>query len=330
MLGGTSMRRRDFIYVVSGAAIILPLSAQAQKMPVIGMLVATSQLEPLMRAFRDGLGEAGYVEDRNLTILLRSADGQYDRLPALAADLVNRQVDVIVATSSPVPARVAKAATSTIPIVFAYGGDPKADELVNNFNRPEANVTGATFIGVSLSAKRLELLNEIAPGLTDIALLVNPKGTLAESQIGDTRAAMQKTGQRMIVLNASTPGEVDTAFVEIGKSNAKALLVGTDPTFGQAFRAQIIALAARYRIPTMYGALASARVGGLIGYGADGAPTWRQAGVYAGRILKGATPADLPVMQPTKFELVVNLKTAKALGMNISEAFLLRADEVIE
>ena len=324
------MQRRDFLGVLVGAAATWPLVAHAQKMPVIGLLVSTGQLDSLMRALHDGLGEAGYVEGRNLTILLRSADGHFDRLPALAADLVSRKVDVIVATSSPVPARVAKAATSTIPIVFAYGGDPLADDLVSNFNRPEANVTGATFIGASLSAKRLELLNEIMPGLTDIALLVNPKGTLAESQIGDIRAAMEKTGQRLIVLNASTPGEVDSAFAGIGTSNAKALLVGTDPTLGFTFRDQIIALAARYRVPAMYGALASARAGGLIGYGADGLATWRQAGVYAGRILRGERPTDLPVVQPTKFELIVNLKTAKALGLSISESFLLRADEVIE
>jgi putative ABC transport system substrate-binding protein len=326
------MRRRDFLGLMSGTIVAMPFAARAQnaRMPVIGLLSSTDLPDAQMSAFRSGLGETGYVEGRNMTILLHSADGNFDRLPALAADLVSRQVAVIVAMNSPVPARVAKAATSTIPIVFAYGGDPIVDNLVSNFSRPEANVTGTTFIGATLSAKRLELLNEIVPGLTDIALLVNPKATLAESQIGDTRTATQKTGQRLHVLNASTAGEVESAFAEIGSSNAQALLVGIDPTLGSVFRDQIIALAARYKIPTMHGSLAAVKAGGLIGYGADGALTWRQAGVYAGRILKGEKPADLPIIQPTKFELGVNLKPAKALGLTIPESFLLRADEVIE
>ena len=326
------MRRRQFLGVVSGAAVALPLATRAQnaRMPLIGVLSSTGLSDAQMSALRSGLAESGYVEGRNLTILLHSAHGDFDRLPALAADLVSRQVAVIVAMNSPVPARVAKAATSTIPIVFAYGGDPIADNLVSNFSRPEGNVTGVTFISATLSAKRLELLNEIVPGLTDIALLVNPKATLAESQIRDTQVAMQKTGQRLHVLNASSAGEVDSAFAEIGPSNAKALLVGTDPTLGFVFRDQIIALAARYKIPAMHGTIGAVKAGGLIGYGAESALTWRQAGVYAGRILKGEKPADLPIIQPTKFELVVNLKTAKALGLIIPESFLLRADEVIE
>ena len=318
--------------LLGGAAAAWPLVARAQsaRMPVIGLLSSTDLPDAQMSAFRIGLTETGYVEGRNMTILLHSADGDFDRLPALAADLVSRQVAVIVAMNSPVPARVAKAATSTIPIVFAYGGDPIVDNLVSNFSRPEANVTGTTFINATLSAKRLELLNEIVPGLTDIALLVNPKATLAGSQIRDTQAAMQRTGQRLHVLNASSAGEVETAFAEIGSSNAKALLVGIDPTLGAAFRDQIIVLAARYKLPTMHGSLAAVKAGGLIGYGADGALTWRQAGVYAGRILKGEKPADLPIIQPTKFELAVNLKAAKAFGLTIPESFLLRADEVIE
>jgi putative ABC transport system substrate-binding protein len=326
------MRRRDFLGVVGGAAIAWPRGARAQnaRMTVIGVLTSTGLLDVQLKAFHDGLGENGYVEGRNLTVVFNSAEGDFEQLPALAADLVNRQVAVIAAMSSPVPARVAKAATSTIPIVFAYGGDPVGDKLVSNFNRPEGNVTGATFIGAALSAKRVELLNEIVPGLTDIALLVNPKATLAEGQIRDTQAATQKTGQQLQVLKAGSASEIDAAFAEIGASNAKALLIGVDPTLGFVFREQIIALAARYRIPTMYGGVSSAKSGGLISYGADGASTWRQAGIYVGRILKGEKPADLPVMQPTKFELVVNLKTAKALGLTIPESFLLRADEVIE
>jgi putative ABC transport system substrate-binding protein len=329
------MNRRKFIAIIGGGAagFARPLATLAQntKMPVIGVLSSTGLLDVQLKAFHDGLAENGYVEGRNLAVVFHSAEGDFDRLPALAADLVTRQVAVIVAMGSPVPARVAKSATSTIPIVFAYGGDPIGDNLVSNFSRPEGNVTGATFIGAALSAKRIELLNEIVPGLTDIALLVNPKATLAESQIRDAQAATQKTGRRLQVFNASSASEVDAAFAQIGASNAKALLVGVDPTLGFVFREQIIALAARYRIPAMYGGIAAAKSGGgLISYGADGASTWRQAGVYVGRILKGDKPADLPVIQPTKFELVVNLKAARALGLTISESFLLRADEVIE
>jgi putative tryptophan/tyrosine transport system substrate-binding protein len=326
------MRRRDFLGVMSGATAALPVMARAQstKMPVIGVLSVTALTGAQISGLHDGLVETGYVEGRDVTILVHSADGDFDRLPALAADLIGRQVAVIVAINSPVPARAAKAATKTIPIVFAYGGDPIADNLVSSLNRPEGNVTGTTFINATLSSKRLELLNEIVPGLTDIALLVNPKGTLAESQIRDTQKAMQKTGQRLHVLNASSASEVDSAFAEIGSSNAKALLVGTDPTLGSLFRDQIIALAARYKIPTMYGSRAAGRAGGLISYGADSGLTWRQAGVYAGRVLKGEKPADLPIIQPTKFELVVNLRAAKALGLTMSESFLIRADEVIE
>ena len=326
------MQRREFIGLVGGAAGTWPFAVEAQitRMPVIGVLSSTNVSDAQMSALRSGLAENGCVEGLNLTILLHSAYGDFDRLPAFAADLVSRQVAVIVAMNSPVPARVAKASTSTIPIVFAYGGDPVADNLVSNISRPEGNVTGATFISATLSAKRLELLNEIVPGLTGIALLVNPKGTLAESQIRDTQAATQKTGQRLHVFNASSADEVDSAFAEIGPSSAQALLVGTDPILGSLLLEQIITLAARYKIPAMHGTLAPVRAGGLISYGAEGTLTWRQAGVYAGRILKGEKPADLPIIQPTKFELVVNLKTAKALGLTIPESFLLRADEVIE
>lgn len=326
------MKRRALMTLLGGAAATWSLAARAQnaRMPIVGLLSSTDLPDAQMGAFRGGLDEAGYIEGRNMTILLYSADGNFDRLPALAADLVNRQVAVIVALNSPVPARVAKAATRTIPIVFAYGGDPIIDNLVSNFSRPEANVTGTTFIGATLSAKRLELLNEIVPRLTDVALLVNPKATLAESQIRDTQAAVQKTGQRLHVLNASSADEVESVFAGIGSSSTKALLVGTDPTLGAVFRDQIIALAARYKIPTMHGSRAAVKAGGLIGYGADSALSWRQAGVYVGRILKGEKPGDLPIIQPTKFELAVNLKTAQALGLTIPEAFLLRADEVIE
>ena len=326
------MRRRDFLGVVTTAIGAWPASARAQdaRMPTLGVLAAAPPVGPTLKGFHDGLRETGFVEGRNLRILFHSADGDFDRLPAFAADLVRQQVAVIVAMASPVPARIAKAATSTIPIVFAYGGDPIADNLVNNFNRPEGNVTGATFMSATLTSKRVELLNEIMPGLTDIAILVNPKGTLANSQISETQDAAQRRGQRLHVLMASSASEIDSAFASIGATNAKALMVSVDPALAVTFRDQIVALAARYKVPTIYGNLQFGSFGGLITYAADAAPAWRQAGIYAGRILKGEKPADLPVTQPTKFELVVNLKTAKALGLTIPESFLVRADEVIE
>jgi len=326
------MLRRDFLGGVRGADAAWPVAARAQnaRESTIGVLAATPPLGPSLRGFHDGLRETGFVEGRNLKIWFHSADGDFDRLPALAADLVNRQVAVIVAMASPVPARVAKAATSTIPIVFAYGGDPIADNLVSNFNRPEGNVTGATFMSATLTSKRVELLNEVVPGLTDIAILVNPKGTLANSQISETQEAIRRSGQRLHVLKASSASEIDSAFTSIGPTNAKALLVSVDPALAVTFRDQIVALAARYKVPAMYGNLQFGEAGGLIIYGADAAFAWRQAGIYAGRILNGEKPADLPVIQPTKFQLVVNLKTAKALGLTIPETFLVRADEVIE
>jgi putative tryptophan/tyrosine transport system substrate-binding protein len=325
------MKRRDFV-TLAGAAAAWPIAgwAQSATVPVIGVLSATNQPDFLVDAFHKGLAEAGYVEGRNLAIVSRSAEDNFDRLAALAADLVGRHVAVIFATGAPVPARAAKALTDTIPIVFAYGGDPVSDNLVSNFNRPGGNVTGATFIGAALSAKRLELLGEILPRLTDVALLVNPKGTLAEIQIRDAEAATQRKGQRLHVVNASSESEIDKAFAAIVQSKVNALMVATDPIFGIALGDRIIALAERHKIPAMYPSPSSSRAGGLIGYGANVADAWRQAGVYVGRILKGEKAADLPIIQPTRFELVVNLKTAKALGLAIPESFLLRADEVIE
>lgn len=326
------MNRRGFLKAVGWMGAMLPTTVLAQNanVHVVGVLSATGVADIQISSFKSGLADRGYVEGRDLTLLLRSADGDFDKLPALAADLIRHKVAVIVAMNSPVPARVARAATATIPIVFAYGGDPVGDNLVSNLSRPGGNVTGATFIGAELSGKLLGLLNEIAPGLADVGILVSPKGTLAESQINDARIATQRTGQRLHVVKASSPNEIDAAFAELGTLNVGGLIVGTDPTLLLAFRKKIIELAARYKIATIYGATPAVKDGGLIGYSADPGLTWRQSGIYVGRILNGDKPADLPVVQPTRFELVVNLKTAKALGLSIPEAFLLRADQVFE
>jgi len=328
------MRRRAFITLIGGATVApilrpLPLRAQQPAMPVIGLLTATNQSDNWLRALQQGLSEGGYAEGRNLAIIYRSADNQYDRLPALAADLVARQVSVILALGSPVPARAAMAATKTIPIVFAYGGDPVGDTLVAGLSRPGGNVTGITMLAATLAAKLLELLREITPQVTDVALLVNPNNAQAEIQIKDAGAAAHILGQRLHVVNASSEGEFDAAFAAIRQLKAGALLVGVDPGFN-SHRDQLAALAARYKIPAMYPNRDYPVAGGLMSYGASMTDTWRQAGVYAGRILKGAKPADLPVVQPTKFELVINLKTAKALGLTVPNTLLVSAAEVIE
>jgi len=322
------VRRRDFIKVIAGSMAVWPLAARAQQqaMFVIGLLTSTNLPTDQLKSIQKGLNEGGYFEGRNLAIMYRSADGQFDRLPTLAADLVASKVSVILAVGSPVPARVTKAATSTIPIVFAYGGDPIADGLVASFNRPGGNVTGVTFIGTALTAKKLELLREIVPGATDIGLLVNPTGTLAEIQIKEMKEAAQKLGQRVHIANVSNQSEIEAAFATM---KVDALLSGTDPVLGR-LRPQIIALAARYKIPTIYTNRDYCEIGGLMSYGASLSKTWSQAGVYVTRILKGERPADLPVMQPSTFELVINLKTAKALGLTVPPSLIARADEVIE
>jgi putative ABC transport system substrate-binding protein len=322
------MRRRKFVGLAAGA-MAAPAQAQ-QPAPVIGLLASTTLGEWAITATRKGLAEAGYVEGRNLTVLYRSAEGQFDRLPALAADLASRQVAVIFATGSPVPARAAKAATTTIPIVFAYGGDPVADGLVASFNRPGGNVTGATFLGSALTGKRLELMHEIVPRAADVALLVNPKGTLAEGQIKDATAATQALGQRLHVINGSSEGEIDEAFTTMSRLKVGALVISTDPTFGFLRRDQLVTLASRYRIPTMYDSRPAADAGGLISYGTNLADTWRDAGLYIGRILKGEKPSALPIVLSNKFELVINLRTAKALDLEIPPTLLFTADEVIE
>jgi putative tryptophan/tyrosine transport system substrate-binding protein len=324
------MRRREFV-ALAGAATVWPHLARAQQKPspVVGLL-ALAGPDWVMNAIHAGLAEAGYVDGRNLTLVARLADGQFDRLPALAADLVKSQVDVILATGSPVPARVAKAATAAIPIVFAYGGDPVADGLVASLNQPGGNVTGATFIGAALLAKRMELIKEIAPQATDVALLVNPQGTLAERQIKEGIAAAAALGQRLHILNTSSLADVDAAFEAMVRLKVGAFIVSTDPFFGFIGGEHVIDQARRYRIPGIYNAREEAGAGGLVSYGPDLADTWRQAAIYVGRILKGEKPQDLPVLQPTRFELVINLKAAKEIGLVIAPPLLSRADEVVE
>jgi putative ABC transport system substrate-binding protein len=298
--------------------------------PVIGLLSPANLPDWGMKAVRSGLDDAGFAEGRNLTILVRSAEGQFDRLPALAADLVKSEVKVILATGSPVPARTAKAATTSIPIVFAYGGDPISDGLVESLNRPGGNVTGATFMGSALLAKRMEVIREIVPQATDIALLVNPKGTLAERQIKDGTTAAQTLGQRLHVLNTSTLDEIDTAFATMRQLKIGAFIVSTDPFFGFVGRYRLVMQAQSYKIPGIYNDREESGIGGLVSYGPRLPDTWRQAGHYVGRILRGEKPSDLPVTQPTKFELTINLKTARELGLTIPATMLGLADEVIE
>jgi len=324
------MRRREFITLI-GSIATWPLAARAQQqaMSVIGLLTATYLNFDEFKSVQKGFDEGGYVEGRNLAIIYRSADGQFDRLSMLATDLVDRKVSAILAIGGPVPARAAKAATSKIPIVFAYGGDPLSDGLVASLNRPGGNVTGVTFIGTTLTTKKLELLREIAPGVTDIGLLVNPAGTLAETQVKDMKEAVQRLGQRLHIANVSSQGEIDAAFAAISQLKVGALVVGTDPIFATS-RGQLIALAARYKIPAIYNLREYSEAGGLMSYGGSIGYHYHQVGIYTGRILKGDKPADLPVQQATKLELIINLKTAKALGLTIPETLLATADEVIQ
>jgi putative tryptophan/tyrosine transport system substrate-binding protein len=320
--------RREFFAVVGIAAG--PSATHAQQRATVGLLSSATMAEWAQVAVRKGLADEGFVEGRNLIIVTRSAEGQLDRLPALAADLVGQKVAAIFAAGGPVPTRAAKAATASIPIVFAYGGDPVADGLVPSLSRPGGNVTGATFIGISLTAKRLQLLHEIAPKATELAILVNPNGTLAESQVKDAQAAMAHMGLRLRVLNAVTDAEIDAAYATMAQDRIGGVLVSTDPTFGFKFRDKLIGLAARHRLAAVYDSRDFAKAGGLIIYGSNLGDTWRQAGRYVGRILKGEKPADLPVLQATRYETIVNLKTAKALGIEIPQKVLLDADETIE
>lgn len=327
------MRRRDFMTVVAGAALGWGGAARAQPAatpPVMGLLTMATLPDWAMAAVGKGLAEAGFVEGRNLTILVRSAEGRFDKLPALADELVMNRVGVILATGSPVPARTAKAATTSIPIVFAYGGDPIADGLVDSLNRPGENVTGATFNGSALLAKRMELLHELVPQATDVALLVNPQGTLAARQSSDGAAAAEKLGQRLHILNTSTLGDVDAAFAAMKQLKVGAFIVSTDPFFGFVGGSRVTTQAQSYGIPGIYNGRDELGGIGLASYGPRMPDTWRQAGLYAGRILQGAKPSELPIMQPVRFEMVINLRAAKQLGLTVPPTLLGLADEVIE
>jgi putative ABC transport system substrate-binding protein len=324
------MRRRDFIAGFAGSAATWPLVARAQQkaMPVIGVLSPGPPAAPLMAAFRHGLSDAGYVEGRNVSIEYRWAEGHYDRLPALAADLVGRKVDLIMANGPPA-ALAAKSVTSTIPIVFRGGGDPVGGGLVASLARPGGNLTGVSFVANELTAKRLELLSELVPRVGVMALLMNPNNANAERIIPDVQEAARTKGLQLHVLKAGSESEIDTALASLVQLHAGALVVGADP-FLSSRREQLVALASRHAVPSIYAWREFADSGGLISYGASLTTAFRLVGIYAGKVLKGAKPADLPVQQPTTFELVINLKTANALGLTVPPAMLTRADEVIE
>jgi putative tryptophan/tyrosine transport system substrate-binding protein len=324
------VRRREFITLLGGA-VAWPLAARAQQpaMPVVGLLDQRSPdaLADRLRGFRQGLKDAGFVEGQNAAIEYRWAENQVDRLPELAADLVRRQVAVIVAPAGLAPALAAKAATKTIPIVFVIADDPVRLGLVASLARPGGNLTGINFLSGELTAKRLELLRELMPSATRVAVLVNPAN--AENPEREVEAAARSIGLQIQTLNASTVREINAAFATFVRERPDAVFVGLDPFFNSR-RIQLVQLAARYAIPASYPARDFAEAGGLMSYGADIADAWRQAGSYAGRILKGAKAADLPVVQSSKFELVFNVQTATMLGLTVPDKLLVAADEVIE
>ena len=326
------MRRREFVGLL-GSTAILPLAARAQQAaaPVIGFLSSRSPDEAAVHtaAFRKGLAEAGFVEGRNVSVVFRWADGRYERLPALAKELVDLRVSTILAGGGELSARAAKEATASIPVVFVIGDDPVKVGLTASFNQPGGNLTGVSFLTGELGGKRLGLICELVAGAGPVALLLNPKDMGAELQRQDVEAAAQALGRRLLVLYARTETDFETNFETLKREQAAALVVENDPFFDSQ-RDQIISLAARYAMPAIYHIREFPSAGGLMSYGASLADAYRQVGNYTGRILKGEKPGDLPVMQPTQFELVINLKTAKALGLNVSPSFLARVDEVIE
>jgi len=323
------MRRRAFMLAIAGAAA-WPLEARAQQaMPVVGFLSGRSPAESatVLAAFRKGLSESGYAEPQNVTIEFRWAEGRPDRLPELARQLVHRPVDVIAALGE--SGSAAKAATITIPVVFGSGGDPVQTGLVPSLNHPGSNVTGATFFTATLGAKRLGLLRELVPGAEVIALLANPDKSVGQVQINDVTEAARALGQKILVLDGGSDDKIQAAFAALASQHVSALLVGADPFFDTR-RDRLVALASQHRIPAIYQFREYAVAGGLMSYGTSITEMYRLVGVYVGRILKGEKPADLPVVQVTTFELVINLKTAKALGITIPQTLQVAADEVIE
>jgi putative tryptophan/tyrosine transport system substrate-binding protein len=326
------MERREFIALLAGAAAVWPLAAPAQQpaMPVVGFLSARSREDStdLLAALRTGLGDTGFVEDRNVRIESSWANDHYDRLPALARELVAHGVAVIL-TSGVAAGLAAKAATSAIPIVFLIGLDPVQFGLVSSLNRPTGNVTGVAVLTNTLEPKQLQLLHEVVPTAKLVGFLANPKNPAAESDIRVVQSAASATGQQVLVVNASNDDELDAAFTTLTQQHAEALLVMADP-FLNSRPDKIVALAARYALPAMYGLREFPAAGGLMSYGSDLADEFRQVGIYAGKILKGAKPTDLPVQQSVKVEFVLNLKTAKAIGLTIPTALLTTADAVIE
>jgi len=326
------MKRRDFITLL-GVAAAWPLAARAQRsaMPVIGFLHSSSP-EPnaaFVAAFRKGLSEAGFVEDQNVAIEFRWAAGRVDQLPDLAANLIRRQVAVIATPASTPAALAGKAATTTIPIVFATGGDPVALGLVRSLNRPGGNATGISFQTVELLGKQLEMLRDVAPQSRRFAALVDPHYEYADAIVTSLRAGAGSLGVPIEILRATTVGEIDASFANLAQKPGSALLISSSPFF-TGRRTQLATLAARYTIPAIYGVREFAENGGLMSYGPDFANIYQQAGIYTGRILKGEKPADLPVQRPTKFELVINLTTARAIGITVPDKLLALADEVIE
>jgi len=327
------MRRREFITLLGGAAAGWPLAVHAQQpaMPVIGFLSSLSPLELIfvMPAFHQGLNEVGFVEGRNIGIEYRWAEGHYERLPELAVDLVRRQVAVIAAISGTPAALAAKAATTTIPIVFAIGGDPVAPGLVTNISHPGGNITGVSFYTAPVVTKRLELARELVPPGTMIGVFVNPDNPPSVTEAKTLQAAAAALGQPIKIFNASTEGHIDVAFADIAQQKIGAVIVSSDPLFFIE-RNKLVVLQARYALPTIFADREQVEAGGLISYGASRPDAYRQAGNYIGRVVKGENPGDLPVVLPTKFTLLINLKTAKALGLSLPPSLLARADEVIE
>jgi putative tryptophan/tyrosine transport system substrate-binding protein len=326
------MDRRAFLEVLAGTLLTAPFAAEAQgAIPLIGFLSSRSPRESahLVAAFRGGLKEAGYVDGENVQITFRWANGEYDRLPSLATDLVDRRVAVVAAAGGPASPQAAKAVTSSTPIVFTGVDDPVTRGLVQSLAHPGGNVTGVGLFANTLGPKRLELLRELLPNARRVALLVNPTYLQPEFYSRDLETAARSMGQQILVVKVATRDGFEAAFSRIVQERANALIVQAEPFFDSQ-RDQLVKLAARHRLPTVYGFRDYATAGGLISYGTSIADAYRQAGLYTGRILKGEKPADLPVMEPTKFELVINLKTAKALGLTIPSSLLARADQVIE